>query len=202
MTLYTLPAGFSIHKITKDNQQEAIEVCAQVLNTAARFGKQKIFIKKMYIKMRRTYSIALYHENNIIGGYFFNEDNHLFHEFGIRPSKLSWMEKNINTIKKEKRQMVRNLIRILRKYPGRGIEGVAIFLKPEYRGKGLGKILIHYPYEGLSKDFSYIWGGQEKQLDNLYYWLKRRELLYDTGSCFYTIASIKPNKKNYTGPRI
>ena len=101
------------------------------------------------------------------------------------------MEKNIAAVKIHKRPLIRNLIRVLRKYPGKGIEGVAVFLKYEYQGQGLGRSLIQYPYHNLEHEFSYIWGGQEKLLNNLTDWLKRRELLYDSGECFYTITSLQ-----------
>ena len=127
----------------------------------------------------------------MIGGYFFNEENNLFDEFGIGLAKLKWMERNIAQIKKHKQPLIRNLIQVLKQYPGKGIEGVAVFLQPEFRGMGLGRSLINYPYFYLCHHFSYIWGGQEKQLHNLFDWLKRRELLYDTGDCFYTIASLE-----------
>ena len=81
---------------------------------------------------------------------------------------------------------------MLKKHKGKGIEGVALFLKPEFRNQGLGKVLIEYPYTRLNQEFSYIWGGQEKTLNNIYDWLKRREILYDTGSCFYTIGALNP----------
>ena len=88
--------------------------------------------------------------------------------------------------------MVRTLLDALRKYNGKGIEGVALYLHEDYRNKGLGRHLINYPYEYLNKEFSHIWGGQEKDLNNIVDWLKRRELIYDTGRCFYTIGSLNP----------
>ena len=186
-----VPPNFHLQRITSENRNVAITVSDEVLNTGERFGKRSIFTRKMSIKLSMTHSVALYHGANIIGGYFFNEGNNIFHELGIRYSKLNWMENNISAIKESKRPLIQNLIRVLRRYPGRGIEGVAVFLKQEYRDKGLGRLLINYPYHHLQENFSYIWGGQEKQLENLFDWLKRRELLYDTGDCFYTIGSLR-----------
>ena len=187
----TLPEGFRIEVLSEERYNEAISVAESVLNIDNRYGNKNVFSITLRIRISPQYSVVLLHHDRVIGGYFFSASNNLFHEFGISREKLAWMEKNIHHVKKQKRPLVRNLLRVLRKYRGRGIEGVALFLLSDYRKQGLGKVLINYPYTHLSDKFSYIWGGQEKTLNNIVDWLKRREVFYDTGTTFYTIASLQ-----------
>lgn len=186
-----LPEGFRIVPINEGRYQEAIELAQSILNIDERYGSKNSFSIKLRIRMSPKYSVVLLHHDKIIGGYFFSESNNLFHEFGISREKMPWIEKNIHLVNKTKRNLVRTLIRVLKQYKGKGIEGVALFLQSKYRNKGLGKALISYPYTHLSDKFSYIWGGQEKSLNNIMDWLKRREVFYDTGTTFYTIASLR-----------
>ena len=58
-----------------------------------------------------------------------------------------------------------------------GVEGVALAVKENFRGKGIGKILIKLP-ETLGVD--YIWGMHLKELGNLDHWKKRRTVELDS----------------------
>jgi hypothetical protein len=65
----------------------------------------------------------------------------------------------------------------------KGIEGVLLVVNEEIRGQGWGDKLKDYP---KTLDFDYIWGQQLKTLNNLEYWLKRRELITETKSVYIT----------------
>lgn len=183
--------NITLECLQKKHFDDVIDLSEEIINTNHRYGSPSVFQMRMRIKSSPTFSVVLLDKNIVIGGYLFREESNILHEFGLTEQKLSWAEQNMHRIKKNKRNMTQNLIQSLKKYKGRGIEGVALFVRKEYRNLGLGKTLLEYPYEYLSKHFSYIWGGQEKDLNNLYDWLKRRELIYDTGTCFYTIGSLR-----------
>lgn len=74
------------------------------------------------------------------------------------------------------------------KYEGNGLHGVALGIHPDYKGQGLGKLLIEYPSKHMKDKFDYIWGMQLKVLNNIDDWLKRRELVYDAGYMYITAA--------------
>lgn len=74
---------------------------------------------------------------------------------------------------------------------GIGIQGVALGILKEFRGKGLSKTLINEVY---NLEFDYIWGEHDKRLNNLHHWLKRRNLLRETDESFYTYVY---KNKNY-----
>lgn len=69
-----------------------------------------------------------------------------------------------------------------------GLEGVALAIKPSYRKYGLGEKLKDW-LENYAKDnnYDFIFGEHLKGLNNIDYWLKRRELYGEDKDCFYTI---------------
>ena len=68
-----------------------------------------------------------------------------------------------------------------------GIEGVALWVDPKYRGQGAGNSLKDVP-KSLGAD--YIWGLQFKSLNNLNDWLKRRQLVAENGGVYLTAEKI------------
>jgi GNAT superfamily N-acetyltransferase len=65
-----------------------------------------------------------------------------------------------------------------------GLEGVALVVKDEYRGLGIGSKLKNY-VKNLNID--YVWGLQYKDLNNLDMWLKRRKLAAERDNLYLTI---------------
>jgi GNAT superfamily N-acetyltransferase len=62
---------------------------------------------------------------------------------------------------------------------GKGVEGIALAVEPEFLGKGIGRILREYP-ESCGR-FAYSWGLAYKTLNNLDKWLGYRRLISDSG---------------------
>ena len=71
----------------------------------------------------------------------------------------------------------------------KGAQGLALYLDPRYRGKGIGKQLMDLP---KTLGFDYVWGGQAKGLNNLNYWLKRRILIDENDFCYHTLEIFNP----------
>ena len=65
----------------------------------------------------------------------------------------------------------------------KGVEGVLLAIDESIRGKGWGNRLKDYP-KTLGVD--YIWGQQAKGLNNIKDWLKRRELINESGGVYIT----------------
>jgi len=65
-----------------------------------------------------------------------------------------------------------------------GLEGVALVVKDEYRGSGIGTKLKDY-VKNLNID--YVWGLQYKGLNNLDMWLKRRKLAAENDELYVTV---------------
>ena len=71
---------------------------------------------------------------------------------------------------------------------GQGLCGEALAVDPDYRGRGLSSILLGYAY---SLGFDYLWGYQDKRLDNLPFWLKTRTLLGEHNGAYVTARILK-----------
>lgn len=56
----------------------------------------------------------------------------------------------------------------------KGIEGIAVGVYEDFRGKGYGRKLLEHP---KSMGVDYIWGIQTRGISDIDKWLKRRELL-------------------------
>ena len=67
-----------------------------------------------------------------------------------------------------------------------GIEGVSIFVHPDVKGMGVGRILMDY-YKTNDIGIDFIYGKAFHGLNNLDIWLKRRELFNDIHGVYYTI---------------
>lgn len=65
----------------------------------------------------------------------------------------------------------------------KGVEGVLLAVDESIRGRGWGNKLKDYP-KTLGVD--YIWGQQAKGLNNIKDWLKRRELINESGGVYIT----------------
>jgi len=69
-----------------------------------------------------------------------------------------------------------------------GMEGVALAVKKEYQGTGIGSKLKDYT---KTLDVDYVWGLQLKGLGNLQQWLKRRKLAAETSGMYITVEDLK-----------
>ena len=177
--------------LTQSDLDAYFHCCHQVLNTDQRYGNIKIFKRRLSLAFDPGYSVKLSYKNQIIGGYILNSKNTLLSEFNLSPRKIDRIKSTLHRRPLREQHKLNLLLKTLELYTGPGIQGHALFLKSEFRNRGWGRRLIEYPYS-LYPRFEYIWGGQEKDLFNLYDWLKRRSLFYADASCFYTIASLKP----------
>lgn len=69
-----------------------------------------------------------------------------------------------------------------------GIEGVALFVFPEFKGLGLASQL---KARARQMPYDYIWGGALKSLNNRSQWLKCRRLIAESASMLITLEDLK-----------
>lgn len=83
-----------------------------------------------------------------------------------------------------------HLLGNLKHYLGlKGIEGVALAVKPKFRGLGYGNMLKDYSIHNTNAD--YIWGMQLRDLKNINDWAKRRRIVSSSSSMFITLQDLK-----------
>lgn len=66
----------------------------------------------------------------------------------------------------------------------KGLQGVSLFVKPEYRNLGIGRLLKDYSQE---LPYDYVWGYHSFHLNNLDHWLKRRRLVGQDSNAYVTL---------------
>ena len=74
-----------------------------------------------------------------------------------------------------------------------GIEGVSLFVHPDYKSLGIGHKLKYF-YKDNDEGIDFIWGQAYHDLDNIQYWLKNRTLFNDKFGVYFTIE-IYSNKE-------
>ena len=79
----------------------------------------------------------------------------------------------------------------MKEYEGlKGIQGVALFLLPEYRGMRIGNVLRNIPIKMVGVD--YIWGMHLHALDNVKQWTKfGRKLIDSYGGIHTTLMDLR-----------
>ena len=171
------------------DKSQLLSCCERVLNIGERYGDRQTFIQNLEARFDHTYSVKLCLHDQIIGGYLLSPHHTIYESFNLTHQKVRDLKANLHRYSTKQANRVRHLLKMLSVYQGPSIQGQALFLEKKYRKRGWGKLMIEYPYS-LYPQFQYIWGGQEQDLYNLYDWLKRRDLLFYDGSCFYTIGSL------------
>ena len=115
-----------------------------------------------------TLSLSAYYKNEIIGFYLIG-DNQVPCNFSENQLFISRNE----------------YLRILEM---NGMEGVALVVLPDYRGAGIGKMLIQASLDVATKFHKqYIWGQHYMSLNNLKEWLKIRTHFASDNEVHYTL---------------
>jgi hypothetical protein len=73
-----------------------------------------------------------------------------------------------------------------------GVEGVSLFVHPDYKSYGIGHKLKYYYKENKRSDVSFIWGMAYHGLNNIEHWLKTRIMFNDMFDVYYTIEFYNP----------
>lgn len=64
-----------------------------------------------------------------------------------------------------------------------GLQGIALAVLPNYRGIGAGKMLKEYSFR---LGYDYIWGVQDKRLENIEFWERTRKIFAESSSRYAT----------------
>ena len=77
-----------------------------------------------------------------------------------------------------------------------GVEGVSLFVDPNYKSAGIGHKLKYYYKENKHPEISFIWGMAFHGLNNMNHWLKTRTMFNDLFGVYYTIEFYTPGGIN------
>lgn len=156
------PRTFSIETIEEKDIDYIIEMSVKLFSEAAKYDYSGLFF---YCMTDFTISKKAVLDGKIIGCYLLNDES--FHLY------------QMNRLENLDRYNTR-----------RGLQGVALGILKEYRGRSYGRQLRD---SALSlSEYDYIWGFQCKSLDNLGYWLNfGRRLVGETEGAYVTLMDLK-----------
>lgn len=140
-----------VRKLTRTNSDilHALDLVVEVFHE--QYGLDKDDVEEEIHPM--SFALGLYRNEDLIGAYIFREG-----DLDIDDLK-EFCDIHIDE------QKAASLL------SGRGIEGVALAVRSEYKNRGYGKKLIEY---SKKLNYDYVWGQQLELLGNLNDWLKRR----------------------------
>jgi hypothetical protein len=131
--------------------------------------------KRIQPRLSNGISIYLSLNGNIVGCYLLNEKSVQTFIDDIRSGRINDFPESETKI-------------YLDNIQGRGLQGVALSIYPEFRNMGFGKMLKDWVYN-LSYD--YIWGVADKKLENIDYWKSRRNIIAESPTRWATIEFFK-----------
>jgi len=159
-----------ISNITPDIEEECLDVLYNVFGFLEK-DKESMRLR-VQPRLSNGLSVALSMGEKIIGCYLLNEKSAQIFIDEIHEGKIGDFPPDETKI-----YFSGNI-------PGKGIQGIALAIDPEYRDMGFGKML-----KGWAKNlgYDYIWGVSDKNLENIDQWRKERQILAESPTRWATI---------------
>jgi len=155
-----------ISKINIEDVQKCIDMKYELFKS--HYGSKEKHDNRMLNQYDLNYSLIAKLDNQIVGFYFFKKTKF--------PNLFVNFYKFTESIKSKT-----------------GLKGLSLFVKPKFRDKGIGKLLINYYKDVKDEDVNFIWGGAFHELNNLSHWEKRRILFADIFGVYYSIDLLGSN---------
>lgn len=165
--------SIKIDIITESDNDSVIDV---LYNNFKNLVSSKNELKdKLKQRLNNNLSICIKKDNIIIGVYLLNKKS--INEFieSINRNEISDFKKDETTIT------------LNETLSDNGLQGIALSVIPEYQNKGYGKILKEYTYK---LGFDYIWGVQDKKLNNIDNWTKTRKIFAESPNRYATYIKL------------
>lgn len=162
-----------ISNITPDDNDEVVDLLYSVFGG---FGYSKEELKKRITpRLNNNISIKIKEGDKIVGVYLFNEKS---------------INKFIDEIKEDKVTDFRlddTKITLNEEISDNGLQGIALAVLPSYKGLGYGNKLKEYSY---NMGYDYIWGVQDKKLNNIDFWLNSRNIFAESSNRYATYIKL------------
>jgi len=152
--------SFSIQNIEQEDILKILDICVEAFEHLETADEIKTYLN---IVTDWDISKKAVLNNEIIGCYLFNEI-----------PVVSFSKYQIEDLSKYKDK--------------KGLQGVALVIKPEYRGLSYGRQLREIP---LKMGYDYVWGQHLKGLDNIDSWMRfGRRVVADNGGIIVTLMDL------------
>lgn len=161
-----------VSKIETDDVDNIVDILHQ---SFGHIDDKETIKTKLYSRMINGLSVKATLNNQIVGVYLVAE----------KSLKQFLVDVSENKLKSHTNAKI--LINI-NSISDNGLQGIALCVDKDHRGIGIGKNLKDY-YNSLNYD--YIWGVQDKKLNNLKYWLNSRILVMEDDKYYCTMQNLK-----------
>lgn len=167
----------SIEKIKKEDVDSVMDILWESFGHLG--GTKEEMFKKLEKRIFNGLSICLKQNSKVCGVYLLNEKS--INEF------IQQIEKNeISDFPKNETKIYLN-----ESVSDNGLQGIALCVSESKRGLGYGELLKEYTY---NMGYDYVWGVQDKKLNNIEFWKKTREVFAESNSRFATYKKLKKVK--------
>jgi hypothetical protein len=168
-----LNSNIKVDKIVESDNIQAIDV---LYSSFSKFVNSKEeLLNKIKPRLNNDLSICLKLDDKIIGVYLLNEKS-------INDFIKSIHNNQVSDFKKDD-----TVIRLSEELSDNGLQGIAFSILPEYRNLGYGNLLKKYTY---NMNYEYIWGVQDKKLNNIDHWLKSRKIFAESSNRYATYKKL------------
>jgi len=155
--------------INEEDNNDVVEIL--VINFGFIDSKEEI-LRKIKPRLNNGISIKASIDDKIVGCYLLAEKSlNLFFE-QIKSNSLTDFPKDETEIYFKE------------KISDKGLQGISLAVLPEYKNMGIGSKLKNYTY---SLGYDYIWGVQDKKLNNIDFWKNTRELIVESNTHYTTL---------------
>jgi hypothetical protein len=162
-----------VEKIKEIDNIGSIEV---LYSSFSKFVKSKEeLLNKIRPRLNNDISICLKLDNKIIGVYLLNNKS-------INDFIESIYKDEVSDFKIDD-----TIITLTEQLSDNGIQGIALSVLPEYRGMGYGNLLKEHIKKS---NYDYIWGVQDKKLNNIHHWLKTRKIFAESSTRYATYVRL------------
>jgi GNAT superfamily N-acetyltransferase len=166
-------ASIKISLIGESDNSKVIDVLWSNFNRLV--GSKQELLDKIKPRLNNGLSVYLSFRGDIIGVYLLNEKS--INDFikSIRDDLVSDFRRDDTIITLDEH------------LSDNGLQGIALSVLPKWRNMGYGRMLKEYTY-GLGYD--YIWGVQDKGLNNIEYWTRSRKVFAESSNRWATYIKL------------
>lgn len=158
-----------IEVIKQDDNDGCIDVLYS--NFKDLVSSKEELLNKIKPRLNNGLSICLKNEGQVVGVYLLNQNSINNFIESVKRNEVYDFPYN------------ETIITLDEDLSDNGLQGIALSVLPEYRGAGYGTMLKNYTY---NLGYDYIWGVQDKKLENIEQWKRTRKIFAESPTRYAT----------------
>lgn len=167
--------NITIEKIEEKDNEKIGDILYLIFGKKINISRDELF-NKVKKRLNNGISVCIKNKGEIVGVYLLNEKsiNEFINEI-INDSVYDFKSSDTKIFLDEK-------------LSDNGLQGIALGVLEEYQHYGFGKKLKEYTY---NLGYDYIWGVQDKLLNNINFWTNSRKIFAESSNRYATYIKLK-----------